>query len=124
MSVVGDEAEKSVAHALSAMGFDLVYQSNGSRGAFDLLATRGALQLGIQVRRSSLPLRFKRAEWSRMVADGRSLRWRWIVASVSASGEIPVLDSARVSVRRGVTLSEKAKITNLLLWLDLQGPVA
>jgi hypothetical protein len=124
MSVVGDEAEKSVATVLSAMGFDLVYQSKGSRGAFDLLATRGPLQLGIQVRRSSLPLRFKRAEWSRMVAEGCSFRWRWIVAAVGAGGETTMLDPARASVRRGVTLSLDAKITNLLLWLDRQGPVA
>lgn len=32
MSVAGDEAELAVARAMSAMGFDLVYQSRGSRG--------------------------------------------------------------------------------------------
>ncbi|MCC7534760.1 MAG: AAA family ATPase, partial [Deltaproteobacteria bacterium] len=58
MRALGDEAEASVAELLSRMGFDLVYQSRGSRGAFDLLATRGADQLGVQVKRSRLPLRF------------------------------------------------------------------
>jgi hypothetical protein len=124
MSVVGDEAEKAVASALSAIGFDLVYQSRGSRGAFDLLATHGALQLGIQVKRSSLPLRFNRNEWSRMVAEGRSLRWHWIVASVSPSGEVNMLDPTKASVKKGITLSGKAVISNLLLWLEQQGPIA
>ncbi|HEV2394763.1 MAG TPA: ATP-binding protein [Verrucomicrobiae bacterium] len=124
MSVVGDEAEKSAAGALSAMGFDLVYQSKGSRGAFDLLATHGALQLGIQVKRSPLPLRFNRNEWSRMVAEGRGFRWHWIVASVSPSGEVNMLDPTKASVKKGITLSGRAVISNLLLWLDQKGPVA
>ena len=124
MSVVGDEAEKAVANALSAMGFDLVYQSKGSRGAFDLLATHGALQLGIQVKRSPLPLRFNRNEWSRMVAEGRSLRWHWIVASVNPSGEVNMLDPAKASVKKSITLAGKAVISNLLLWLDQKGSLA
>ena len=101
MSVVGDEAEQSAAKFLSAMGFDLVYQSKGSRGAFDLLATRGSLQLGIQVKRSPVPLRFKQAEWARMVAEGHRLKWRWVVASVSSKGEIYILDPGKASIRRG-----------------------
>ena len=41
MSVVGDVAEQAVARFLAALGFDLVYQSRASRGAFDILALRG-----------------------------------------------------------------------------------
>jgi AAA+ ATPase superfamily predicted ATPase len=123
MTIIGDEAEQAVSKTLSAMGFDLVYQSKGSRGAFDLLATRGSLQLGVQVKRSGLPLRFKQVEWSRMIAEGQSLKWRWIVASVSPTGGVYMLDPAKALVRRGVCLSEKAVIGNLLRWLDLQGPV-
>ena len=48
--------ERVVAEHLARSGFELVYQSRGSRGAFDLLATRGAQQLGVQVKRSPLPL--------------------------------------------------------------------
>lgn len=44
-------------------------RSSPSRGAFDLLATRGATQLGVQVKRSPLPLRFAAPEWKRMAAD-------------------------------------------------------
>ncbi len=33
MTVVGDEAEKTVARHLARLGFDLVYQSRASRGA-------------------------------------------------------------------------------------------
>jgi hypothetical protein len=123
MNVVGDEAEKAVAKTLSSMGFDLVYQSKASRGAFDLLATRGALQLGIQVKRSALPLRFKQVEWARMVAEGDRLKWRWVVSAVAPTGEIYMLDPARALLRRGVCLTEKASITNLLSWLDVHGPV-
>jgi AAA+ ATPase superfamily predicted ATPase len=121
MSVVGDEAERSVAGALSAMGFNLVYQSRGSRGAFDLLATHGALQLGVQVKRGSLPVRFSRNEWARMIAEGRSLRWSWVVASVSQGGAVRILDPAKATVKKAITLTESALIENLLLWLDKQG---
>ena len=38
MTIVGDEAEQAVAAFLAGLGFDLVYQSRASRGAFDLLA--------------------------------------------------------------------------------------
>jgi hypothetical protein len=123
MTLVGDEAEQAVSRILSAMGFDLVYQSKGSRGAFDLLATRGSLQLGVQVKRSVLPLRFKQIQWSRMVAEGQRLKWSWIVASVNPAGDVHMLDPAKASVRRGACLSETAVIVNLLRWLDLQGPV-
>lgn len=120
MSLVGDEAEKAVAQALSQMGFDLVYQSKASRGAFDLLATRGAAQLGLQVKRSPLPLRFKRSDWSRLQAEGHRLCWRWVVAAVSPENRIQILDPAKALVRREVTLRQDAEIPNVLLWIDSQ----
>ena len=120
MNVIGDEAEKIVANALSAMGFDLVYQSKASRGAFDLLATRGSFQLGIQVKRSPLPLRFHRTEWTRLVAEAQRLRWHWAEASVSPEGAFIILDPAKASVKRQVHLSRVAEIPNLLSWLDQQ----
>jgi Holliday junction resolvase len=92
MTLIGDEAEQAVARTLSSMGFELVYQSKGSRGAFDLLALRGSLQLGVQVKRSEMPLRFNKHEWSRMVADGKRFKWSWVVAAVNSEGTVTILD--------------------------------
>ena len=118
MSVIGDEAELAVARALSAMGFDLIYQSRASRGAFDLLATRGAMQLGVQVKRSDLPLRFPREEWARMEAEGERLGWRWVVAAVGRDESITILDPAKARKGRELRLGENAGIPNLLRWMD------
>ncbi len=117
MSVVGDEAELEVARRLAAMGFELVYQSRASRGAFDLLGIREGRQLGIQVKRSALPLRFPKAEWHRIQADSARLGWRFVVASVSPSGEVRFLDPARARIQKAVTLDSRAAIDNLLAWL-------
>src|SRR5207249_3001427 len=99
------------------MGFDLVYQSRASRGAFDLLATRGSRQLGIQVKRASLPLSFDAASWARMVAEGERFGWRWVIAAVTGDGPV-LLDPARARKGRGVRLDETAAIPNLLAWLE------
>jgi hypothetical protein len=100
------------------MGFDRVYQSRASRGAFDLLATRGAAQLGIQVTRSPLPLSFRRAEWQRMSADAKRLAWRWVIASVDAAGTTRFLDPARARREKTLRLGEPAIIENLVAWLE------
>ncbi len=118
MSVVGDEAELTVARHLARMGFELVYQSRGSRGAFDLLATRGGLQLGVQVKRQALPLRFSRADWDRMKADAKRLGWRWVVASVDLVGEVQILDPALARRGKEVRLASGAVVDNLLDWLQ------
>jgi AAA+ ATPase superfamily predicted ATPase/Holliday junction resolvase len=118
MTVIGDAAERDVATVLAHIGFDLVYQSRASRGAFDLLATRGPAQLGIQVKRSALPLSFRRAHWQRMSADAKRLGWRWVVASVDTASTTRFLDPAKA--RRGdtVRLGKAAIIENLVAWLD------
>jgi AAA+ ATPase superfamily predicted ATPase len=118
MALVGDEAEQAVASALAAMGFDLVYQSRASRGSFDLLGLRGGTQLGIQVKRSALPLRFGRTAWARMEADAARLRWVWVIASVDRQGSVTILDPARARRGREVRLDESALIENLLTWVD------
>jgi AAA+ ATPase superfamily predicted ATPase len=118
MTVVGNEAEQTVAQSLARMGFDLVYQSRASRGAFDLLATRGAAQLGLQVKRAELPLRFSTAEWARLQADAERLNWHWVVVAVDPEGGIAVLDPARAKSGREVRVGREALIENLLLWLD------
>ncbi len=118
MTVVGDAAEREVATLLVRLGFDLVYQSRGSRGAFDLLATRGAVQLGVQVKRSPLPLRFERAPWQRMLADGKRLGWRWVIAAVDPSGLARFLDPAAARRGKQLRLDASAVIDNLVEWLD------
>lgn len=119
MRVVGDEAEIAVAEHLARTGFELVYQSRGSRGAFDLLAMRGAHRVGVQVKRAELPVRFSSAEWSRMGSDGDHHCSRWLVMVASKSGGVLALDPARArKTARGASLDDHAVIPNLLLWLD------
>ena len=118
MAVVGDAAEREVATLLAHMGFDLVYQSRASRGTFDLLATRGASQLGIQVKRSALPLSFSRAAWQRMSADARRLGWRWMIASVDPAGTIVFLDPAKARRGKTMRLGKPASIESLVAWID------
>lgn len=118
MRLVGDEAELAVAERLAQLGFELVYQSRGSRGPFDLLATRGARQLALQVKRSPLPLRFAKAAWQRMEAEGRRYGWQWVVAQVERSGKVNLLDPARAAKRGAVTITERAIIEHPLDWLE------
>ena len=117
MKVIGDEAEQAVAAHLAALGFDLVYQSRASRGAFDLLALRGPDQLGLQVKRSALPLRFGKREWSRMEADAERWGWRWAIASVDPQGTVRILDPAGARHGKEIRLAADAAIDNVLLWL-------
>lgn len=117
-SVIGDTAEQAVARMLAAMGFDLVYRSRVSRGAFDLLATREGTLLGIQVKRSKVPLSFTKQQWSRLEAEAHRLHWAWVVAAETADGSIQVLDPGRAMKDRVVRLGHDAVIDNLLLWLD------
>jgi len=119
MTVLGDEAEQRVAQTFATLGFDLVYQSRASRGAFDLLATRGRQQLGVQVRRRSLPLVFSTAEWSRMESEAHRFGWRWVVCAVEpGSAAVRFLDPRAARVRKTVRLHPDSVIDNLLAWLD------
>jgi len=119
MAVIGDDAELEVARRLAAMGFELVYQSRASRGAFDLLGVRDGESLGIQVKRTALPLRFTKAEWQRLEADSKRLGWRFVIAVVAPppNGEVLFLSPAAARIQKAVTLNEKAVIGNLLAWL-------
>ncbi len=120
MSIVGDDAEKRVAEVLARLGFDLVYQSRASKGAFDLLAIRGANQMGVQVKRRDLPLRFDRDTWNRMQADARELGWVWLVAAVSRGGEVTFLDPEKARIGAEARLDRSAAIGNLPAWLRSQ----
>ncbi len=118
MKVVGDEAEVAAAQHLSDLGFDLVYQSKASRGAFDLLATRGALQLGVQVKRTKLPVKFAATAWKRMEAEAQRFGSRWAIAAVDAAQGVRFLDPEFARKRKQHTLPEGSVIPNLLLWLE------
>jgi hypothetical protein len=123
MTVIGSEVEQAIAEELARLGFDLVYQSRASRGAFDLLATRGAQQLGVQVKRTRLPLRLPAADWKRMQGEAVRLGWRAVVAAVTPEGAVEILDPSKVRISgRTGSLSASAAIDNLLLWLDRPAP--
>lgn len=117
MHILGDEAEKQVVESLARMGFELIYQSRASRGAFDLLATRGATQLGVQVKRGSLPQRFSKEAWWRMEEDARRFGWRWVIAVVTPEGRCLLLDPALARQGEEARIGEEAAIENLLQWL-------
>ncbi|MFO0550255.1 MAG: ATP-binding protein [Polyangiaceae bacterium] len=118
MSVLGDAAEREVALTLARMGFDLVYQSRASRGAFDLLATRGASQLGIQVKASPLPLTFEGAAFQRMEAEAARFGWSWLVAAAPPGEAIAFLDPAAATGKKTRRLGKDAALESVLAWLD------
>lgn len=119
MTVLGDEAEIAVARHLAALGFDLVYQSRASRGAFDILAIRGPDQLALQVKRTALPLRFKKTEWRRMDTAAERWQWRWAIAQVDPDTlAVTMLDPAKARIQREVRIDGDAEIDNLLRWVD------
>lgn len=118
MTVLGDEAEKAVAAELAGLGFELVYQSRASRGAFDLLALRGGDRLGVQVKRRPLPLRFKKREWKRMGAEAARYGWQWVIAAVDPEHRVAFLDPAAARESREFRVGDDAAIDNLLAWVD------
>jgi AAA+ ATPase superfamily predicted ATPase len=118
MATIGDEAERRVADELARLGFDLVYQSRASRGAFDLLATRGTAQLGVQVKRTKLPASVAAAAWKRMRAESARLGWDFVVAAVTPDDVVHFLDPARIGAGGAPRLRATAAIDNLLAWLD------
>lgn len=118
MSVLGDDAEKEIARRLAELGFELVYQSRASRGAFDLLAIRNGRPVGIQVKRSKLPVRFSPSAWARLDSDARRLEWRWLVAAVTPEGNVHFFDPAKVRDGAPVSLSVAHELDNVLAWLD------
>ncbi len=120
MTLVGNEAELAVAKSLAEMGFELVYQSRASRGAFDLLGIRSGRPLGIQVKRADLPIGFKKMEWNRLKADAARFGWCFVIAQVEKAPSVKVrfLDPDKAQVETAVNLDESAGIANLLAWMS------
>jgi AAA+ ATPase superfamily predicted ATPase/Holliday junction resolvase len=117
MTLLGDEAEIAVARFLARLGFELVYQSRASRGAFDLLALKSGMHLGVQVKRAELPLRFRKGEWDRMQHDAKRFGWRFVIAAVSEE-TVTILDPSKARRAKEVRLTQGATIDNLLEWLS------
>lgn len=118
MTLVGDEAEQAVARELALFGFELVYRSRASRGAFDLLAIRGGVQLGLQVKRSPLPVRFAKPAWKRMKADAKKLGWSWVVAAVDPDHAVTFLDPAKATQAKEIRVGRSARIESLVEWVS------
>lgn len=120
MTVLGDDAEKDIARRLAELGFELVYQSRASRGAFDLLAIRNGRPVGIQVKRSALPVRFSPSAWARLDSDARRMGWLWLVAVVTPEphSKVYFFDPAHVRDGAPVSLSAPHAMENVLAWLD------
>jgi hypothetical protein len=117
MALLGDAAEIAVASHLAGLGFELEYQSRASRSAFDLLAVRGSSQLGVQIRRGELPLRFSQAEWEQIGAEAGRWGCPWAVAQVDPAGQVRVLDPETGRRGREIRIDDGAETDNLLRWL-------
>jgi Holliday junction resolvase len=118
MTVIGDEAELEIARKLAALGFELVYQSRASRGAFDLLGVRAGIQVGLQVKRAALPVRFSKSAWARLHSDAKRLGWRWLVAVVTPASQVRFFDPTRAKLGSSVTFTEDRALDNVLEWVD------
>lgn len=114
MRALGDEAELRVAEAMAARGFELVYQSRGSRGSFDLLAFRKGRLLAVQVKRRASAARVERAELERIRADALTMGVPWVLAAVDPRGGIRFLEPSRAGERGQF----RGEIENLPMWLD------
>lgn len=74
--LIGTEAEKAIAEKLSREGFNLVYQSKASRGAFDLLAVWDVHKVGLQIKVfAKFPFYLKIDEFDKMTYWGKKLEW-------------------------------------------------
>jgi hypothetical protein len=79
---------------------------------------RAGLQVGLQVKRSDLPVRFSKSAWSRLHGDARRLGWRWLVAVVTSASQVYFFDPSRARLGRAVTLTEGHALDNVLEWLE------
>jgi Holliday junction resolvase/AAA+ ATPase superfamily predicted ATPase len=81
--VLGNEAEKKVAQLMAQAGFELIYQSRASRGAFDLLAIFNSIEYGVQVKMGAFPFYLKINDLQLMQYWSEKLNWTPIFALVS-----------------------------------------
>lgn len=84
----------------------------------DLLATRGATLLGVQVKRTKLPASLAVTAWKRMQAEAGRLGWGFVIAAVTPDEQVHFLDPVRIARGGRPRLRVEAAIDNLLAWLD------
>jgi len=83
-----------------------------------LLGVRAGIQVGIQVKRGALPVRFSKSAWARLASDARRFGWRWLVAVVTPASQVCFFDPTRARVGAAVTLTENLALDNVLRWLE------
>ena len=84
---------------------------------------RGGAQLGVQVKRTKLPVRLPKAEFDRILAESGRFGWRAIVAAVTPDDGVHMIDPAKARVGKELRLDQT--IPNVLAWMDgfREGPV-
>jgi Holliday junction resolvase len=113
--VLGNEAEKRVARQMAPAGFELVFQSRASRGAFDLLAVRGSVEVGVQVKKASRPFYLSKDELGRMKHWSKRLGWVPVLALVEEDEVLFYNVAARRPSGKGCRFDARTpRIENLL----------
>jgi AAA+ ATPase superfamily predicted ATPase/Holliday junction resolvase len=113
--VLGNEAEKRVARQMASAGFELVFQSRASRGAFDLLAVRGSVEVGVQVKKASRPFYLSKDELGRMKHWSKRLGWLPVLAIVEEDEVLFYNVAARRPSGKGCRFDARTpRIENLL----------
>jgi len=118
-SIIGDASERRVSDELSALGFRLVYQSRGSRGAFDLLALHQGHEVAIQVKTGDPPCSIPAAQVRRMQHEAEAMGWVPLVALAGSTLTFfhlaGVTPGRKRSVRLGRDLAPVEDVLGLLL---------
>lgn len=117
--VLGDEAEQAVARQMAAAGFNLIYQSRASRGAFDLLAISGTKEIGIQVKKAHLPYYLPREKLHLMKHWAERLRWIPLLALVIEK-DVRFYDIHHLQIKgRSCRIDEETETIDNLLMLEI-----
>ena len=99
----------------------MVYQSRASRGAFDLLAILQAREVGVQVKKASLPFYLDREELQRMRHWAKQLEWIPLLALV-VDDAVYFYDARQLRVRgESVRIDERTRRVENVLALVLDG---
>jgi len=100
---------------MAAAGFELVYQSRASRGAFDLLAILQTKEVGVQVKKGAFPYYLKKDELQQMQYWAKQLRWKPLFALVT-EGDIYFYDVTDWEVKeQSYRIDETTKVIDNLL---------
>ncbi|MBM3240774.1 ATP-binding protein [Candidatus Poribacteria bacterium] len=113
--VLGNEAEQTVARRMAQAGFELIYQSKASRGAFDLLAILQTKEVGVQVKKGFFPYYLKKDELQLMQHWAKQLRWKALFALVTED-DVYFYDVAEWKTEgQSYRIDETAKVIDNLL---------